>query len=58
MERGTGWIEMGRKERIWGEMTRIEEHLEGNVETEFSGHFLKYMRVFLARTSGNGGYGA
>lgn len=54
---GTGGRRDRQRERIWGEMTRIEEHLEGNVETEFSGHFLKYMRVFLARTSGNGGYG-
>lgn len=57
---GTGrirWERDEQMERVQGEATG-RGHLGGDVEIECSGNFLEPVRVTLARTPNNGGYGA
>lgn len=49
----SGWGEVQR-ERILGETTGIEEHLESEVERQCNGTY----EGDLAKTPSNGGYGA
>ena len=43
-------------ERILGEISGIERHLEGDVKTLCSGNSLESLRMTLVKSSGNGGY--
>ena len=48
-------IELGKG--IQEETVGMERYLRGDMETQYNGNFLKYMKTFLIRSPNNSGYG-
>lgn len=52
ISQGWGW-----RERVLGEMSGIgDRYFGGNVEIQWNGNFLEFIRVILVRIFGNKGY--